>query len=189
MGIGGSGRKQRRAHISESRRGELTLPESIYLAGLPQAPTRFNPWRHAERAQQKYERSLARLAQLRVITREQHLLFAKNAPNVARFDPPHFAPHFVDAVVAQNPKLRGAVRTSLDLDLQHKAEQLLRSHLATLNRYDITEAAMVIVENETGAVRAMVGSSDYARNQINGATRSAQLWFDVEAIRLSQCHR
>ncbi len=160
-----------RAYFGKSAR-ELTLPESIYLAGLPQAPTRFNPWRHPERAQQKYERSLARLAELRVITREQQLLFATNAPNVARFDPPHFAPHFVDAVVAQNPKLRGAVRTSLDLDLQRKAEQLLRSHLTTLNRYDITEAAMVIVENETGAVRAMVGSSDYAKNQVNGATRA-----------------
>ena len=160
-----------RAYFGKSAR-ELTLPESIYLAGLPQAPTRFNPWRHAERAQQKYERSLARLAELRVITREQQLLFANNAPNVARFDPPHIAPHFVDAVVAQNPKLRGAVRTSLDLELQRNAEQLLHSHLTTLNRYDITEAAMVIVENETGAVRAMVGSADYAKNQINGATRA-----------------
>ena len=68
--------------------------------------------------------------------------------------------------------MRGNVRTSLDLDLQSKAEQLLRSHLMALNRYDITEAAMVIVENETGAVRAMVGSSDYAKNQINGAMRA-----------------
>ena len=83
-----------------------------------------------------------------------------------------FAPHFVDAVVAQNPKLRGTVRTSLDLDLQSKAEQLLRSHLAALNRYDITQAAMVILDNETGAVRAMVGSSNYAKNQVNGAMRA-----------------
>ena len=78
----------------------------------------------------------------------------------------------MDAVLAQNPKLRGTVRTSLDLDLQVKAEQLVKSHLTALNRYDISEAAMVIVENETGAVRAMVGSSDYAKNQINGAMRA-----------------
>ena len=161
-----------RAYFGKSAR-ELTLPESIYLAGLPQAPTRFNPWRHPERAQQKYERSLTRLAELRVITREQQLLFAKRradrCPLLIRRISRRIS---LNAVVAQNPKLRGAVRTSLDLDLQRKAEQLLRSHLAALNRYDITEAAMVIVENETGAVRAMVGSSDYAKNQINGATRA-----------------
>ena len=160
-----------RAYFGKSAR-DLTLSESIFLAGLPQAPTRFNPWKHPERATQKYERSLARLAQLHVITHEQQLLLEQSTPIVGRFYPPHFAPHFVDAVVAQNPKLRGTVRTSLDLDLQLKAEQLLRSHLTALNRYDITEAAMVIVDNETGAVRAMVGSSDYAKNQINGAMRA-----------------
>ncbi len=160
-----------RAYFGKSAR-DLTLSESIFLAGLPQAPTRFNPWKHPESAKQKYERSLARLARLRVITRDQQMLLGQSLPIVGRFDPPRLAPHFVDAVVAQNPKLRGAIRTSLDLDLQLRAEQLLRSHLAVLNRYDITEAAMVIVENETGAVRAMVGSSNYAKNQINGAMRA-----------------
>jgi penicillin-binding protein 1C len=159
-----------RAYFGKSAR-DLTLSESIFLAGLPQAPTRFNPWKHPECAKQKYERSLVRLTQSHVITREQQLLLGQSVPIAGRFDPPHFAPHFVDAVVAQNPKLRGAVRTSLDLNLQIKAEQLLRSHLTALNRYDITEAAMVIVDNETGAVRAMVGSSNYAKNQINGAMR------------------
>ena len=96
-----------RAYFGKSAR-DLTLSESIFLAGLPQAPTRFNPWKHPERAKQKYERSLARLAQLHVITREQQLLLGKSTPIAGRFDPPHFAPHFVDAVVAQNPKLRGS---------------------------------------------------------------------------------
>ena len=160
-----------RAYFGKSAR-DLTLSESVFLAGLPQAPTRFNPWKHPERAKQRYERSLARLAQLQVITRAQRQFLEKSPPMVGRFDPPHLAPHFVDAVVAQNPKLRGTVRTSLDLDLQLKAEQLVRSHLAALNRYDITEAAMVIVDNDTGAVRAMVGSSNYAKKQVNGAMRA-----------------
>lgn len=159
-----------RAYFGKSAR-DLTLAESIFLAGLPQAPTRFNPWRHPELATRKYERSLARLAQLSVITGEEQALLAKSAPVARRFDPPHLAPHFVDAVVARNPSLRGAVRTSLDLDLQNTAERFVRSHLAALNRYDITQAAMVILDNETGAVRAMVGSNNYAANQVNGAMR------------------
>ncbi len=159
-----------RAYFGKSAR-DLTLAESIFLAGLPQAPTRFNPWRHPELATRKYERSLARLAQLGVISGEEQALLAKSAPVAQRFDPPRLAPHFVDAVVARNPSLRGTVRTSLDLDLQNTAERFVRSHLAALNRYDITQAAMVILDNETGAVRAMVGSNNYAANQVNGAMR------------------
>ena len=160
-----------RAYFDKSAR-DLTLAESIFLAGLPQAPSRFNPWRHPELATRKYERSLARLAQLGVISGEEQSLLAKSAPVARRFDPPHLAQHFVDAVVARNPSLRGAVRTSLDLDLQTAAEQLVRSHLVALNRYDITQAAMVVLDNETGAIRAMVGSDNYATNQVNGAIRA-----------------
>ena len=158
-----------RAYFGKPAR-DLTLSEAIFLAGLPQAPTRFNPWRHPEEANRKYTRSLGRLADLGVITRDQQSLLVE-PPKIVRSDPPRFAPHFVDAVVAQNPGLRGTVRTTLDLDLQATVERLARSHLSALNRHDITQAAVVVVENATGAIRAMVGSENYAVSQINGATQ------------------
>src|SRR5438128_7789098 len=64
------------------------------------------------------------------------------------------------------------MRTTLDLDVQTTIERLVRSHLSALNRHDITEAAVVVVENATGAIRAMVGSENYAVSQINGAMRA-----------------
>ncbi|HZR06427.1 MAG TPA: penicillin-binding protein 1C [Candidatus Udaeobacter sp.] len=158
-----------RAYFDKPAR-DLTLSEAIFLAGLPQAPTRFNPWRHPEQANRKYSRSLARLVELGIITRDQQLLLAQ-PPKIAHADPPRHAPHFVDAVVARNPGLRGTVRTTLDLELQATAERLVRSHLSALNRHDITQAAVVVVENATGAIRAMVGSENYAVSQINGATQ------------------
>jgi penicillin-binding protein 1C len=159
-----------RAYFGKSAR-DLTSAEAIYLAGLPQAPSRFNPWRHPELAAAKYQRSLARLTQLGVITCDEELLLQKSPPVAHRFDPPRLASHFVDAVIAQHSGLRGPVKTTLDVDLQIKAEQLLHSHLAAMNRHDIAQAAMVILDNDTGAVRAMVGSDNYATNQINGAMR------------------
>jgi penicillin-binding protein 1C len=157
-----------RAYFGKPAR-DLTLSEAIFLAGLPQAPTRFNPWRHPNEANRKYARSLSRLANLGVITRDQQSLLAE-PPRIQRIDPPRLAPHFVYAVVAQHPGLGGTVRTTLDLDLQSKVERLARSHLSALNRHDITQVAVVVVENETGAIRAMVGSENYAAAQINGAT-------------------
>ena len=158
-----------RAYFGKPAR-DLTLSEAIFLAGLPQAPTRFNPWRHPQEANRKYARSLGRLADLGVITRDQQSLLVE-PPKILRSDPPRFAPHFVDAIVARNPGLRGTVRTTLDLDLQATVERLVRSHLSALNRHDITQAAVVVVENATGAIRAMVGSENYAVSQINGATQ------------------
>jgi len=150
---------------------DLTLAEAIFLAGLPQAPTRLNPWRHAESANRKYARSLDRLARLRVISEAQQRLLSQSPPAVRRFDPPRLAPNFVDAVRVLHPGLRGRVKTTLDLDLQVLAEAAVRNHLAVLNRHDITEAALVVVDNASGAVLAMVGSSNYATSQINGAMR------------------
>jgi penicillin-binding protein 1C len=159
-----------RAYFGKSAR-DLTLAESVFLAGLPQAPTRFNPWTHIAAANRRYSRSLERLRQLKVISADDERLMASAPPSVRRFDPPRLAPHFVDGLVAQQRSLNGDVRTTLDLDLQETAEHLLRQHLAALNRYDISEAALVVVDNETGAVRAMVGSSDYKLSQINNAMR------------------
>jgi penicillin-binding protein 1C len=149
---------------------DLTLSEAIFTAGLPQAPTRFNPWRHPDEANRRYERSLRRLADLGVITRDQQSLLAR-PPKIGRSDPPRLAPHFVDTIVARNPRLRGTITTTLDLDLQPTIERLLRSHLSALNRHDITQAAVVVIENSTGAIRAMVGSENYSVSQINGATQ------------------
>lgn len=157
-----------RAYFGKPAR-DLTLSEAIFLAGLPQAPTRFNPWHRPEEANRKYARSLRRLADLGVITPNQQSLLIE-PPKILRNEPPRFAPHFVDAVVAQNPGLRGTVRTTLDLDLQSTVERLVRSHLSALNRHDITQASAVVIENATGAIRALVGSGNYAVSQINGAT-------------------
>ncbi len=160
-----------RAYFDKPAR-DLTLAEAIYLAGLPQAPTRMNPWRHADQAKRKYNRLLTRLVELGVITRDQQYLIAQPPAIALRVDPPRRAPHYVDAVVARNPRLRGTVRTTLDLDLQTTVERLLRSHLSALNRYDITQAAVVVIDNATGAIRAMAGSENYAVSQINGAMRA-----------------
>jgi penicillin-binding protein 1C len=159
-----------RAYFGKSA-SDLTLSESTFLAGLPQAPTRLNPWRHPALAERKFERSLEQLAKVGIISTTQKSLLAQSPPSVHRFDPPRLAPNFVDAVRSLYPRLRGRIRTTLDLDLQSLAERAVHAHLTSLNRHDITEAALVIVDNKTGAVQALVGSSDYATCQINGAVR------------------
>ena len=61
--------------------------------------------------------------------------------------------------------------STITQQLQTTVERLVRAHLSALNRYDITQAAVVVIQNATGAVRATVGSENYAVSQINGATQ------------------
>ena len=87
-----------RAYFGEPAQ-KLTLPEAIFLAGLPQAPTRLNPWRYPDLAIRKL-RPLGGAAQLKlgVITEAQRTLLSQSPPKPQRFDPPRLAEHFVDAV-------------------------------------------------------------------------------------------
>jgi penicillin-binding protein 1C len=152
--------------------GDLTLAESIYIAGLAQAPTRFNPWHYPDRAERKYLRSLDLLTKAGFLTSEQRTLLTTTPPKPGHFDPPHLAPNYVDAIRQRSPAMVGKVRTTLDLDLQRVAELKVDAHISSLNRYDIADAAVVILDNGSGAVRAMVGTSNYTINQVNGSMRS-----------------
>jgi len=160
-----------RAYFGKPAR-ELTLSESVYIAGLSQAPTRFNPWRHPDRAERKYARSLDLLTRTGFLSEAQQRLLSATPPIPGQFDPPHFAPNYVDAIKGRQAGMAGKIRTTLDLDLQRLAELKLRAHIASLNRYDVANAAVVILDNASGAVRAMVGSSNYLNNQVNGSIRS-----------------
>ena len=50
-----------RAYFGKPAR-ELSLAEAIFLAGLPQSPTRLNPWKNPDAALEHYRRNVRRLA-------------------------------------------------------------------------------------------------------------------------------
>jgi penicillin-binding protein 1C len=150
---------------------ELTPPEALFLAGLPQAPSRFNPWQNPSAALQRYQRAVRLLQKNGLITAAQEERWLASPPSVGRFLPARQAPHFIDAVMRLQPHLRGSVSTTLDLDLQRQAESLVAAQAAQIASRQARDLALVVLDNETGAVRALVGSTRYdaPRGQINGA--------------------
>ena len=141
---------------------QLTRSEAALLAVLPQAPSRLRPDRHPERAQAARDKVLRRLADYQVWPQaavdealEEPLLLAPRlepslAPLLARrLNRPHSPP---------------LIRTTLDASLQRRLEDLLLGWRARLP--DHTSAAIIVVETETMAVRAYLGSVD-----INDARR------------------
>ena len=149
---------------------ELSLAEAALLAGLPQAPSRYRPDRHPDRAAQRQAYVLNRLLA------DNHI--DHDAAAAARAQPiavrpatyPFNAPHFADWLgVPGRAGLAGPIHTTLDLELQRLAEETLRRHIAGRS---VRGGAIVILDVQSGALRAMVGSPDYSAphaGQVNAA--------------------
>lgn len=124
---------------------ELTLGQMALLAGLPQAPNSYNPWRRPERARKRQIKVLNRMEAVGIITAEEAKA-AREAPfGLARPPRPleQIAPHFLEHVRRTigtewgNGQLyRGGldVYTTLDPTLQRAAQQAVREGLVAHDR-------------------------------------------------------
>jgi penicillin-binding protein 1C len=143
----------------------LTLPEAVFLAGLPQSPSRFNPWRNPAAATARFQRAADRL---KVLDFEIPIDGAE-APKIATKLPHNRAERFTEALPIRPD---GIHATTLDLSLQETARRYLHGQLIAINRHDVRNAAMVVIENATGAVRVLTSvatESEDAESAINGA--------------------
>ena len=141
----------------------LNQPEALFLVGLPQAPSRLNPWTKPAAAEAQFRRTVRLLTARKQLAQDAPQL----APGVERHLPPNLAPQYLDAlqqelgVKGTPPGWRpGVYRCTLDLDLQKKVQSLARAHIAKLHRADISQAGVVVLDNQTGAVVALVGSKE-----------------------------
>lgn len=152
---------------------DLSLGELSLLAALPQSPERFNPRENPQRAVERRNRVLDRLAATGWVDQEIIRRAIDEPLGLSGQPPPFSAPHFVDWVRQRHPG-PGVRRTTLDAALQTHAAQRLAHHLGRLEDKDVTQGAVVVLENATGAVRVMVGSVDIAEpaGQVNHALRA-----------------
>lgn len=141
---------------------QLTHAEAALLAVLPQAPSRLRPDRHPQRAQQARDKVLRRLAEFQV--------WPQSAVDEALQEPLLLAPRLEPSLAPllarrlNRPDSPPLIRTTLDATLQRRLEDLLLGWRARLPEH--TSAAILVVEEETMAVRAYLGSVD-----INDAKR------------------
>ena len=156
---------------------DLSLPEAIFLAGLPQSPARLNPWKNSDAAIARYRRNVKRLAGVGLFPPEAAMALLKNPPRIGKHEPPSEAPQFVELArkrLLSHAKRTGGIApgqiaTSLDLDLQRLAMRALREHLSATAALSVGDAAMVVIENSTGAVRALACAGDPRRSALNSA--------------------
>ena len=143
---------------------QVTLAEAALLAALAKAPGMLNPL-GLERRRLLSRRNwvLARLARLGCVNREQVTAARQTGLRLRSTNLfPFEAPHFVNLVLAAGgPPAHGVIRTTLDLNLQRRAQAIVRSHRSRLQKCGVSQAAAVIIKNRTMEVAALVGSFEY----------------------------
>ncbi len=164
---------------------DVTLAQAAYLAALPQAPTYYSPHgNHRDALDSRKNRVLFEMLDHKMITQEEY--DAAKAEQVQFLDVAEAgikAPHFVfyireyleskygvDSVQKEGLK----VVTSLDYDLQKKAEDTVTEYAPGMERnFDASNEGMVAIEPKTGQILAMVGSRGYFDDTIDGKVNVA----------------
>jgi penicillin-binding protein 1A len=151
----------------------LALWQAAVIAGLPQAPSRDNPRTDPAAARARALEVLAAMVATGAITQPQ----SDAAARQIKFTPrPTGGGWFADWVASQAqpmlpPGTDVVLRTTLDARLQSTVEARLRALLAGPGmRAHASQAAAVVLDASTGAVRALVGGRDYADGAYNRAT-------------------
>ncbi|MEE9561909.1 MAG: penicillin-binding protein 1C, partial [Thermoanaerobaculia bacterium] len=151
---------------------QLALSEIALLTVLPRSPTRYDPTRNPDLAQQARSDVLDRLAAMGVFSAEQVEDARLHPGPRSRLEPPLVAPHFADLVTRRSAPT-DRIRTTLDHPLQRSAELLVTRRIADLRADGIGNAAVVVLDIETRGVRVLVGSAGFFdriyQGQVNGA--------------------
>lgn len=172
--------------------GSLTLPEAAFLTALIRGPNLYSPYKYPQRAVERRNLVLRRMLQTGFLTPAQAEKGLAAALGVTQrnFEASQ-APFFVDMVrdqllaqFTERDLLSQSYRiyTTLDLDLQRAASEAVRVGMAEVDQQvkkqrrakgapppdpNQPQVAVVVLDPETGALKALVGGRDYGVSQLN----------------------
>lgn len=163
---------------------DLTLVESAILAGFPQRPSSYSPYSATPDAYiARTKQVLRRMREDKYITEQQEEDAASLLPEIkfvgksASFKAPHFVTYvqsilegrYGESVLQSGMK----VTTTLDWDLQEKAQMIVSEEIAKVEVQHITNGAVVAIDPSTGQILAMVGSKDFGAKDYDGQVNVA----------------
>jgi len=160
----------------------LDLHEAALLAGLPADPSRYDPVTSPRRAKERRRHVLSLMLDQEKIT-ERDFERANRAelpdPKEVRLPgtggrAPYFVNYVKDQLVGQyraGQVFGGGMKvtTTIDLDLQARARTAIEK---VLKNPDGPAAALVAIDPQTGAVKAMYGGRNFRESQFNLAAQA-----------------
>lgn len=156
---------------------DLTLKESAVIAGLLKAPSRYSPLNDVERSEKRAKIVLQNMLDNSIITEKQMEDALKTSLKTKHNNQVEGAKHFADWLYTEANEIVGErdldiiVYSTLDQNLQEKTQKILNNAIAKNKNANVSQGAIVIMEN-SGAIKAMVGGVDYEKNQFNRAVQA-----------------
>lgn len=150
---------------------ELTLAESAYIAGLPASPSNYSPFSsNPQIGEQRKNLVLIRMHQDGYINQQEldNAISQKLEFNISKekIVAPHFVNYVLNYLEKKYPRQileRGGLEiyTTIDLDLQAKAQDIVKTNVDGLKRNNVKNGSVLITNPQTGEILAMVGSIDF----------------------------
>lgn len=175
---------------------QLTLLESAFIAGLPQSPSVYSPFigvKDAWKARTKDVLRRMREDNYITVAQEQDALKKMNSLTFSQSRMSINAPHFVFYVKSLIEQEYGTkildqglkIKTTLSLDVQQKAEKIVKDEITKIKDYNVTNGSVVVLDSQTDEILGMVGSYDYndpTYGNFNAATALRQPGSAVKPI-------
>lgn len=173
---------------------ELSLPEAALLAGMVQRPSYYNPFRFADRAQERRNLVLRLIYENRFVSESEYRAAAATPVVVKPGGMESVeSQYFLDLVndelqtrLGEHEGQSDYVYTSLDTDLQRAAVEAVRMGMRNVDEQlrkrkrqaplppGQPQVALLALDPHTGEIRALVGGRDYGASQLNHATAQRQ---------------
>lgn len=165
---------------------DLTLSEAATLVAILPAPNSYNPIQDYDTALQLRNRVISRMRILGMIGDDEAKRARRSrievSPKAREALARTKAPYFYSYVFTELRDLLGedlaqegnfVVETSLDLQMQSKAEESLRSFVdSNGSRLGFSQGALVTLNTSNGKISTLVGGKDYQQSQFNRATQA-----------------
>jgi penicillin-binding protein 1C len=142
----------------------LSIPESVYLAVIPESPTRRSPTRQQNYLQQAAERLWLRLPESQRSSQKDFKIMSL-AGRVK--DLPKVAMHFTNQLAAAYP-FKNQIVTSLNFEQQKTLEKQVAAYISRNSKFGLTNASAMLLDCQSNAIRAYVGSANFWDNKIQG---------------------
>lgn len=165
---------------------DLTLSESALIAGLPQAPSVYNPFNNKKLAIKRRNQVLGRMHKMRYITNDEYKKAVNEELKLAKV-PQYYttnkAPYFCDYVMKELEKLgfdeteisQGGYKiiTTLDYKAQKAADEAVERNLKNWGLTgEKNQAAVFSFSPVDGKILAYTGGKNYAKSQYDRVTQA-----------------
>lgn len=159
----------------------LSIPESAVLAGLLKAPSKYSPLTSPGLARSRARVVIAKMREAGFLSEDAAATAIKHSVRFSiRADErtPTGLEHAVEYALERLPSLIGSghdeiiVETTLDSDLQRRAQAVVEAALSAADDQDGPGQAAAVVIDPDGEIHAMIGGRNWAQSQYNRAVRA-----------------